>query len=162
MTNALLSSRPSINPRYTQLRWTRLLQCVSHRSFSFTDASHMLTFRVERWGAAANPEEDYGKMWCHYTISTSDEMRQRLKEVMLVVVVVEGKTHVSLCLYVLWIKPVCLILSHFQNQGEKKSLWVPCDMWTMVGCIVFRLCWQSDATKSYKNSRLSHSDSHQV
>lgn len=53
---------------YPQLRW-RLLQCVS-RSF-FTDASHMLTFRAERWRAAANPEEDYGKMWRHYKISTS-------------------------------------------------------------------------------------------
>lgn len=71
-------------------------------------------------------------------------------------------THVFVCPYVLWIKLVCLILSHFQNQGEKKSLWVTCEMWTIVGWIVFRLCWQSDAMKSYKNSRLSHSVSHQV
>ena len=115
MTKASFNACPSFYKSkvgYTQLRW-RLLQCVSRRSFSFTDASHMLTFRAERWGAAANPEEDYGKMWRHYKISTSG----RLKEV---VVVVEGEDwDMFVCLYVLCIKLVHTGIVSFLNLKGK-------------------------------------------
>lgn len=69
----------SSNAGYIQLR-LRSLECVPRRSFSFTWASHTTTFRPERRGwAAANPEEDYRKMWCHYKMSVSVQVRHRLK-----------------------------------------------------------------------------------
>ena len=124
---------------YPQPRW-RLPQCVARRSFSFTDASHMLTFRAERWGAAANPEEDYGKMWRHYKISTSG----RLNEAAVEDKGWHGGSHVvrlSVCMH-------RARMSDSVSKGKKNrnnGLYLPVKR---VGWIVFSVtCRQSDCCR---------------
>lgn len=102
----------------------------------------MLTFRAERWGAAANPEEDYGKMWRHYKTSTPRQMRQRWKAV-----VVEGES---------WLKRIRMFrpffkfiftsdfVVSFSNLLRESTVIILWDMW--IRWIVFSVvCMRSDA-----------------